>query len=162
VTSRLGIGDGTFRLAGRIPVGRQPDAIVTGDFRGDGHADLAVADSLSGDVSILLGNGDGTFQVAGRISVGESPVSLAAGDFRGDSQIDLAVASFGTIAGTGEIVILRSNGAGMFSKLAPLAIGSVSNPQVLLADDINQDGKTDLVVGDFTSNNVSVLQSDGN
>jgi hypothetical protein len=161
VTILLGQADGTFHVAGTIPVGQQPDAIVAADFRGNGRTDLAVADSRSNDVTILLGNGDGRFRVAGQISVGESPVSLAAGDFRGDDHIDLAVADYGTIAGTGEIVILRSNGDGTFSKLAPLAIRSVSNPQVLLADEFDKDGKTDLVVGDFTSNDVSVLQSDG-
>ena len=42
-----------------------PIAVVTADFNGDGHLDLATA-SLYGypDVSVLLGNGDGTFQAA--------------------------------------------------------------------------------------------------
>ena len=35
---------------------------VAGDFNGDGHTDLAVANTASGDVSVLLGNGEITFQ----------------------------------------------------------------------------------------------------
>ena len=58
----LGNGDGTFQNQVTYAVGSSPDAIVTGDFTGDGRTDLAVANSGSNDVSILLGNGDGTFQ----------------------------------------------------------------------------------------------------
>src|SRR5207244_1408448 len=36
-----------------LPV--QPQAVVTGDFDGDGVPDLAVANAASGDVSVLLG-----------------------------------------------------------------------------------------------------------
>ena len=38
--------------------------MAVGDFNGDGKADLAVANCLSNNVSVLLGNGDGTFQAA--------------------------------------------------------------------------------------------------
>src|SRR5229473_3050778 len=41
--------------------GVAPIAVVTADFNGDGRLDLAVANAVSNDVSILLGNGDGTF-----------------------------------------------------------------------------------------------------
>jgi hypothetical protein len=37
---------------------------VVGDFNGDGKADLAVANSGSGNVSVFFGYGDGTFQAA--------------------------------------------------------------------------------------------------
>ena len=48
-------------------------AIVTGDFTGDGHTDLAVANYGSNDVSVFLGNGDGTFQNAVHLRGGERP-----------------------------------------------------------------------------------------
>ena len=46
--------------------GYDPDGIVAGDFSGNGHLDLAVANQgqilySAGSVSVLLGNGDGTF-----------------------------------------------------------------------------------------------------
>jgi hypothetical protein len=37
---------------------------LSGDFNGDGTADVAVANFGSNTVSILLGKGDGTFQPA--------------------------------------------------------------------------------------------------
>ena len=39
----LGNGDGTFQPQVTYAVGSGPDAIVAGDFNGDGRTDLAVA-----------------------------------------------------------------------------------------------------------------------
>ena len=39
----LGNGDGTFQPQVTYAVGASPGAIVAGDFTGDGHLDLAVA-----------------------------------------------------------------------------------------------------------------------
>ena len=65
----LGNGDGTFQPQVTYAVGSNPDAIVAGDFNGDGRTDLAVGGfgtQRQRDVgmSVLLGNGDGTFQPA--------------------------------------------------------------------------------------------------
>ena len=73
-----------------------PAALVAGDFNGDGRTDLAVANSGSNDVSVLLGNGDGTFQPQVTYAVGSEPVAIVAGDFNGDGRTDLAVANSGS------------------------------------------------------------------
>jgi hypothetical protein len=49
VSVLLGNGDGTFQPAGSYAVGSDPDAIVAGNFTGDGHIDLAVANEGSLD-----------------------------------------------------------------------------------------------------------------
>ena len=43
VSVLLGNGDGTFQPQVTYAVGSDPDAIVAGDFTGDGRIDLAVA-----------------------------------------------------------------------------------------------------------------------
>ncbi len=40
---------GTF-----VDAGSSPASVATGDFNGDGHPDLAVANGVSNDVTILL------------------------------------------------------------------------------------------------------------
>src|SRR5262245_22684888 len=52
-----------FTAAGTSPeaVGTQPVSGATGDLNLDGHPDLAVANSFSANLAILLGNGSGDF-----------------------------------------------------------------------------------------------------
>jgi hypothetical protein len=82
----------SFITAPTYAAGPNP-AVAAGDFNGDGHLDLAVANSGDGTVSILLGKGDGTFQAAQTYAVGSFPTSVTVGDFNSDGHLDLAVAT---------------------------------------------------------------------
>src|ERR1700751_3680003 len=74
------------------PVGTSPAAAAVADFNGDGHADIAGANSGSRNVSILLGNGDGTYKPAVNFDAGiASPTSIESADFNNDGIQDLAV-----------------------------------------------------------------------
>ena len=75
VTILLGNGDGTFteEASSPIAVGSAPFSIVAADLDGAGGLDLAVADSGSNAVTILLGNGDGTFTEEGSSPVAAKP-----------------------------------------------------------------------------------------
>jgi uncharacterized repeat protein (TIGR01451 family) len=129
-------------------VGQLPILIVVHDFNGDGKPDLAVLNSGSGTVSVLLGNGDGTFQNAKHFNVGASPTSIAVADFNGDGKLDLAVGiPVGVlISCTGASVnVLLGNGDGTFQP--PIkAVDVPSNYTLVAAGDVSEDGKADLVV----------------
>jgi hypothetical protein len=61
----LGNGNGTFQPSVYYTIDSKLESvsfIAAADFRGDGNLDLAVADRLGLNISVLLGNGDGTFQ----------------------------------------------------------------------------------------------------
>ena len=158
ISISLGNGDGTFQPATTIGLaaGSEPDAIVAGDFLGNGRTDLAVADAGTNDVTILLGNGDGTFQVGAPIAVGQFPVSIAEGDFENDGRIDLAVAD--NISG--DITILSNQGAGNFSALAPFELPAGTSPTSVVAGDFGT-GYLDLAVTDSTQNAVDILRGNG-
>jgi uncharacterized repeat protein (TIGR01451 family) len=138
-----------FGTATTYPVGTSPSAVVVGDFNGDGKPDLAVANSGSNNVSILLGNGDGTFQPAVNFDAGLSPSSLAIGDFNGDGKLDLALFQPGNAsnATAGAISILLGNGDGRFQtpKTTPLTSQAVS----MAIGDFNSDKKSDIVIGNI-------------
>ena len=130
-------------------VGQLPILIVVHDFNGDGKPDLAVLNTGSGNVSVLLGNGDGTFRNASNFDVGGSgPTSIAIADFDGDGKLDMAIALPTQVpfSCTGSTVnILLGNGDGNFQP-AIKAVDVPSNYALVAAGDISADGKADLVV----------------
>ena len=162
VSILLGNGDGTFRVGVQYGVGSGPLSIAVADFNGDSESDLAVANQGSGNISILLGRGDGTFATPVNYSVGPNASSVAVGDFNGDGFIDLAVTNqfdnAATISG-GAVSILLGNGDGTFREALKYAAGTF--PQSVAVGDFNGDGKVDVVVANTFSNNVSVLLGNG-
>jgi hypothetical protein len=135
-------------------VGSYPGAIALGDFNGDAKQDLAVANSNSDDVSILLGNGTGQFAPApsSPIDVGSKPAGMTAGDFNNDGRLDVAV----TNQGDNDVSILIGGPNGQFTP-ALFNPGVGVNPDGIASGDFNGDGRADLAVANLNSNNVTVL-----
>ncbi len=142
-----------------MPVGTNPDAMVAGDFTGDGHLDLAVANMLDNTVSVLLGNGDGTFQPQVTYAVGSDPDGIVAGDFTGNGHLDLAVANDANYGGPGTVSVLLGNGDGTFQPQVTYAVGSY--PDAIVAGDFGGNGHLDLAVANMGSNDVSILMGNG-
>jgi hypothetical protein len=87
----LGVGDGTFVKGQDFNAGQTPNAILVGDFNGDGKLDLATANA-GGSMSILRGHGDGTFAAPVNYpTYGQTTVSIAAGDLNGDGITDIVL-----------------------------------------------------------------------
>ena len=105
-----GNNDGTFGAGGTtaLPANNGNRWVAKGDFNLDGFLDLAVSNSGSNTVSLLLGKGDGTFTVQAPITFGAgvTPTHLSAGDFNRDGLLDLVVADPGS--GTGMVQVLLS------------------------------------------------------
>jgi len=152
-TYAVSFGPGT-----RYPVGAGPSGTATGDFNGDGKLDIAVANSGSGSISILLGKGDGTFQLALNTPAGQTPWALIAEDLNGDGLLDLAV-----VDEAGSAVILLGKGDGTFQPAVAIALDA--SPRSIAVADFNGDGKPDLAIGQFdvstTSGHVSILLGKG-
>jgi len=145
-----------FNPAVNYAAGTYPISVARGDFNGDDDLDLAVANYLSNNVSILLGNGDGTFAVAVNYAVGTGPRSVAVGDFDGDGDLDLAVAN----SSSNNISILLNNGNGTFATAVNYAAGSW--PSSIAVGNFDGDGDLDLAVANLSSNNISILLNNGN
>ncbi len=151
----LGNGDGTFQTpAPTFSVGTGPIALAVGDF-GNGADDIAVANSGSNTVTILMNDGTGSFTTSQTLTVGTDPVALALGDFEGNGSLDLAVAN----KGSNTVSVFLNNGSGTFTLDTTITVGT--SPDGVAAGDLNNDGFDDLVVANSGSNNVSVLLSNG-
>jgi len=96
---RAGLGASEPRYAGQAPV----DACY-GDFDGDGRADLAIANTDAGRVSVLFSDGAQGFQIAAFSDTGRAPISLATGDLDGDKFPELLVLD----AGDGALSIAKN------------------------------------------------------
>jgi hypothetical protein len=160
VSILLGNGNGTFTPASPVPVGAFPFFTAVADFNHDGNTDVAVTNADDSTVSILLGNGDGTFRQGAVIpGFDYNPAQIVAADFNGDGVPDLAVANFTPVnqnppedEQTSSVSVLLGQGDGTFTPAAgsPVTVGLYATN--LVADDFNQDGKTDLAVVNYGDN----------
>jgi hypothetical protein len=152
-----------------IPTGNEPAAGATADFNGDGKPDLAILDSYTNSISILLGHGDGTFAQGTTIDgIGTIPCipypvnqrsncSVVTGDFNHDGNADLAATS----DFDNTVIILLGDGKGGFAPASgsPITVGNF--PETVRIGDFNNDGLLDLVVANGKDNTVSILLGHG-
>jgi hypothetical protein len=161
VTVLLGNGSGGFAQPAGSPIstGPGPISVAVADFNLDLKPDLAVADNLSNDVTILLGNGSGGFaQAAGSpVNAGSGPVFVAAGQLDGDGRPDLAVAN----NQSNNVTILLGDGAGGFTQPPGSPVGAGAGPYAVAVGDLNGGGGQDLVVANNQSNSLTILLGDG-
>jgi len=146
--------------ASTVNAGANPTLLATGDFNGDGKLDVAVANTSTHSIQIMLGNGDGTFLTGASFSIGtgttSQPSSMVVADFNDDGKADLAVG----VSPDSIVQIFLGDGTGNFTLVNTLS--SVVNPVSLAVADFDQDGFTDLAVANGQENTVSVFLGRGN
>jgi len=149
--------DGSFGPAVNYAVGRGPVSLQAGDINNDGKTDLVTLNVADGTVGVLLGNGDGTFQAQRVTALSLTPLNcMVIGDFNGDGKLDLAVGVPTPQVNTFAVAVMLGNGDGTFQ--APVNYPINGQASILVASDLNNDGKLDLAVSDTT---ISVLLGNG-
>jgi hypothetical protein len=148
------LGDGTGNFTPVDPPNVPPGAtwIAVADVNGDGKPDVLA--TVTTGVAVQLGNGDGTLQAAKTYKTfGVAPLSVTVADFNGDGKLDLAVANEclvltgGTCGSESTVGVLAGNGDGTFK--APYLVHTAGTFSTsVVAADVNQDGKPDLVIAD--------------
>lgn len=137
---RVMLGRGRFSvdppLVTKLAPGLKGQSLVTGDWNGDGRADLAFALVDQTATGILLGKGDGSF-AALVLYEGTAQAELVAGDWNGDGKTDLAL-------GGRNLYSLLADGRGGLA--AARAYHTVHDFPAIRAADLNRDGKMDLVL----------------
>jgi len=141
-----GRGDGTCTLSPTAYVtGTTPNHMATGDFNVDGIPDLAVCNTGTTTITVLLGNGtggvpNGTFATPITATAGTGPNTVVVDDWDQNGLPDLAIASNNTSNATS---ILLGLGNGQFEAAQTFATGG-SGPAAIAVNDFNEDGAPDL------------------
>lgn len=151
ISSYIGLGNGSFELMQRLPLGNLPKAIAVTDLNVDGIPDVVTANLDSDDVSILLGDGDGTLKPQSRIYSGGHPSSIAVADMDNDGVLDIVTANNFTSL----IAIHLGIGNGTFNRAGYVVMPE--KPLKVLISDLNNDDYLDVVTVNGRSENVSVL-----
>lgn len=148
-----GDGTGNFTQATEFySRGELPAVLRTADFDADGVPDLLVGHGHGDDSLVIFrGTGDGQFSLSQEIMLADDRTSIdvgirdvAVGDFDGNGRTDIAATGFET----GELIVLMNRAGSAF----PLDFAREryrlpnGRPHAVAAADLNQDGKTDLVV----------------
>ncbi|MFK7848515.1 MAG: FG-GAP-like repeat-containing protein [Rhodothermales bacterium] len=157
-TPRVEYGTGEFNgpFEFSLGLGKEPVSLFAADFNGDLFADLAVANSAAGTVSIMINqrNGLRRFSQVTDITVGMRPFSITGGDLNSDGQIDLLVSNL--LGNT--LTLLTNQGNGVFT---PTTIETGERPKRAEVFDLDNDGFQDIVVAAFGIDELWVHRNNG-
>ena len=139
-------------------------AVTVGDFNADGSLEIATGDQALREVALYSLGLPGSLTDAVIAAEGQSvpsPAALCVADLDGDGLPDVVTAN----QFNNDLTLFQQGPAGLFSSrrvAIPLVLGARA-PVAVAAADLDGDGLGDLVVGNVTSDDLSVLfqESDG-
>lgn len=137
----------TFHPSVQYGIGTRPNAMIAKDFNNDGALDIATANAVSEDISVLMGQGDGTFAAAVNYPLQASARSLVSTDIDGDLDNDLIVSCLVQGGSTGVVALLLGDGAGSFT--AGPVYSTVGLSVDLVLGDFDVDGVADIAVANI-------------
>src|SRR5215469_3614875 len=144
-----------------------PAAMAAGNLNSntDSFPDLLVTDPDANTVTVLLANSaaNGAFTIQPNpIVVGNEPSAIAVGAFNSNTNSNLGFVVTNFADNT--YSVFAGNGDGTFTQIkgSPFALAAgATGPIAITVADFNGDGKPDLAILNQTSNNVTILEGNG-
>ena len=157
----------TNSFAARVDLvtGSYPIIVAISDVDGDGKPDLVVANQNSNTVSVLKNTSTSgsitasSFASKVDFTTGSDPQGVTIADLDGDGKPNLVVAN-----GTSKTISIfrntSSSGSITVNSFAPkIDFATGSSPDFIAIDDLEGDGKPDIIVTNVNSNTVSVFRN---
>jgi hypothetical protein len=136
-----------------------PEGITTGDMDDDGKIDVLVACSGSSAVSLLKNTSTvGTIAFNAKIdyATGSFPWEVVAADIDSDGKFDIVSSN----TGPNTVSVIRNTTTTGLSFATKIDFGTTSSPRGLVVNDIDTDGKPDIVtVNNFSGSQACVLRN---
>ncbi len=152
-------GSVSFAAKVDFTVGLSPMGVAIGDIDRDGKADIAVANSITNDLSVLRNTSSpGSLLMDTKVdfSCANTPYAVAIGDIDGDEKPEVIIAN----KGSNSISVFRNlSSAGAISLAGKVDFTTGNAPLTVAAGDIDGDTKADILTANFGSNNASVFRN---
>ena len=150
---------GSFANKQDFNTGLSPYASEIIDIDGNGLSDVVVANSSSNKISLLRNisslNMVG-FEPHSDSTTGIQPLGLSSGDLDGDGKLDLAVANYAS----NTVSVFRNNSSlALESYATKIDFGTGTNPRGVIIQDIDADGRPDIIITNFAGSTISVLRN---
>lgn len=141
ISTFYGNGTGAFALNQNVTVGSGPVAVEVTSLNADALPDVIVSNYNSDSTTTCTGQQNGTLSCFTSSLIGANPIGTATADYLGSGAVSTAIA----LSGSSRVSV----STGQFN------VGL--NPNAIVADDMNGDGRKDIVTANYSSNDLSVL-----
>jgi hypothetical protein len=159
-TILINTGNGTFGAPQSYTTLQYPASVAVLDADNDADLDLIIGNSggVSTSAISVYKNAGGVFSLWASYPINLAYVTnefLATGDINGDNFTDITYTDWNN----GTLNILYNDGSANFDSHAMHATGG--QPRAVIADDLNNDGETDVAISNYSSIQAVYNQGDG-
>jgi len=152
------LSDGTLQTDTPYSMIPTPIAVAAADVNGDGRSDVVISSGGDAPLTVLRNNGSGMLFPEPPVAGAKLSYGLTLAQFSTALLPDLVLTS----AEDNVVRLFQNDGSGNFMTGPRELTGTWATPVAIVAAQLDDDGSKDLLVANYTSNQVTMLLNRGN